>query len=437
MSEERGPILKLICDGELKTKDSTVIQLKFNLEWKLKEGLYAYLADVALINAISNKTTLNPCSFRGRITEGIGLKGPSEIWRTMINQYVFIKNASVSENGTVTVNSTVLTSDREFYFHDKKGRFEFHLVNFDFISPETEIDRSMSMNRNVLRINIEGNEFLLLKTTRKSKDELPLCKLIVLGSLEQNSEIEEQVDDLCHLISFMTGDYVDYYKFDYYEGDEMAPRYSSSKGTLSNAVIQNNQPLISELPPTDYRDFIENSFNNYKLLKDELELKYIVEYYTKIRREEYLEIKCLLCFILLECLADKAKEYYKKINDPIRNPNIGRFKSKLREIDFDEIKKLSDEAVSKLADALAIPYPPLPALIKHIMSRNNMQYEDKESELWGWRKDFVHKGLSTVSPSKTYQKRYLTLIHFIDRLILSILHYNGPYCNAKKRWERK
>lgn len=427
------------CKGEIKLKDGSSYPLKFRVCWKPDKSC-ELVADNPEDQVLSKiKEDPEHCAVIGEISEIRDHPQVLVFTKHMTYKHIYISKLGL-DGDRLIIPDEIVSSLRPFSFPPHTGVFVFYIANLEFNGTECLHYPEGRITSDMLRLNIAGSDYLFLKNTdnesRGSREVLP-CSLTVMAELEDKESVVNSVNDLCFLLSLAGGQLVDYSGYDYYDCNNKW-NYGYGKGLCKGALEKNGQPLISRLPSEDLRFFVENTFTRYLELKNELGLDYVIGYYTKIKREEYLEIECLLCYILLECLADKARGYFKKIGKPIPNDMLGIINKKISKFasKTEDFKKIPKESIRELAEEISDPNPPLPTVIRNLRKHFGVKLEEKDEELFAWRKEFVHKGISQVGPEETYRVRYKTLINFIDRLLLKILGYSGNYCDARKGYNR-
>jgi hypothetical protein len=437
-------LLRWDCEGEIKIENENPSQIKFTVEWE--SGKEARIRLTEPETNLLDKLKMRParCTIHGRILTMWAFNAMYlQLKKYCTCEHILIEEVKWEENAILSFANPIMNSFRPFSFSAGSGFFLFSIVNCDFQGTEWSHNPDGSGKSNVMRVMVEGKEFCFTEqpvSLGDKKESISFCTLKVDAELTEKERIVEYVTNLCDLLSFANGQYVDYTGWSYFNhGDENLVE-GQFKGSMESAMKKSHQPLISNLPPEDLRDFLEKSFPTYRSLKVGLGLNYLVGYFTKIRREEYLETKCLHCYILLECLADKARKYFIDLGKPVPNESIGiaygRIRRAQKASSNPELKAMSEVIAKELAGAIADPNPPLPTVIRHLRNHFGVKKDPMDETIFDWRKEFIHKGLSQVDPATTYNEIYLVLLNSIDRLILKILGHTGAYCDAKKRWER-
>jgi hypothetical protein len=142
-----------------------------------------------------------------------------------------------------------------------------------------------------------------------------------------------------------------------------------------------------------------------------------------MKSSDILEIKCILGYILLECLSSHAQKYYKKIRNPIEN-NRSIKKNKILE----EISKkynISDADLIKMKNEFINQFPSLQDSILRIQRDFKIINPSNINEIFRLRNKYIHRGIS-VKKGQNQTKFTYELMYFIDNLLLGILGYNGP-----------
>ena len=111
-------------------------------------------------------------------------------------------------------------------------------------------------------------------------------------------------------------------------------------------------------------------------------------------------------------------------------------KSKIKQLEkiLPKSNNLSRKTKAKIIEEFGYKFPTLPDSIKRLMDDSGMKYKKKEAEIWKLRKEFIHKGMYPKDTTNHVQI-YRNIIHFIDRLLLHILKYDGEFLNIAEGYK--
>lgn len=326
------------------------------------------------------------------------------------------------------VISNIIVSNRIQKLEESNDAIHFLLTNFDFIGCDKTVKPSGAWKLNRFSVNIDQLDYNFIqeinyKFIRKELKKNPnvcliTCRVVVNTHLSNREKVFNTISNLCDLLSFAKGTLITPWGEEHYkDGKKEKWIYSHFRATAFHYA----DGLIANLPPERIRDFLIATYPNYIKYKDSFGLLPVFTYYLSMKSEKILDLKCVLAFILLECLASHARDYFAIEETPVKNNIL----SKNKEILKRTLKnyEIPNETIEKLAEEVSYKNPTLPDVIWQIMKKFEMRYNVKENKIWGLRKCFIHKGMfpNRVDRIQTYRM----IVHFIDRLLLSILGYKG------------
>lgn len=221
--------------------------------------------------------------------------------------------------------------------------------------------------RDIIRFNCDGREFLFRQNLDaiSSKVRSPigtLCETTVVEVENVNpaelAEVLKTINAICWLLSFATQSRVVCYGHDYSDGTSLGYRQAVI------GVANHFRPVFDFHDSEIIKNYIEQTYPNYKQLVEKRKLYAIFEYlYQAERATQPTEIRLLLLFISLENLKDTyAKEmgfpfkkgFYRKPPTPRnKDGDTYKFKELLYQMfqsvqmskDLQKIKELRDEIV--------------------------------------------------------------------------------------------
>lgn len=304
----------------------------------------------------------------------------------------------------------------------------FLISNFFFSGPDNTFEPDGSWRANRFLVKIDGLDYNFIEygDQRKTKEFLRknpnqsaiTCEILVNTDLSNREKVLQTVDNLCALLSFAKGTSIVPICEQHFRGEEWL-----HTGTFGYHVGAYHAG--SSVIPEEVKDFIDKCYPQYIKYKDVMGLFPVINYYLLAKSVYVFDVRCLLFFILLECLSSHAKEYFESKGDSVDKTFVIQSEGKLKKF-FEERKiSISIEELKKLALSISYPEPSLPEVIRKIAVEFDFKYKEgfEKSEMWTWRKDFVHRGLFRDDDKIDRVLKYLTLEHFIDRLILTILGY--------------
>jgi hypothetical protein len=313
----------------------------------------------------------------------------------------------------------------------------FKITNLDFTGSEKTITPFGGWKLDHFTLSIKGyhievrqiDDFKEIVTALKKKQisSAQTTIITVTGKHEKQDEIRTIVNDICWLMSFAKGNSIVPFGELHVKGEKTVQEiYRSVR--VENFVSGDH--VIDDLPIDNLPKFIEQAYSNYILYKKELGLDVIFNYYELMKRNPIMDVRCVLGYILLECLSNNTQEYYTSKGTPIQNSLKKSKSAKLKKI-LDK-EKVNAKIIEQIASEFIYSQASLQDSINEIMKEFKMGYKKGEDELFKLRKEFIHKGRfpPNINPIQTYNK----LVHFIDRIILHILNYKGEYLDITQRY---
>lgn len=199
-----------------------------------------------------------------------------------------------------------------------------------------------------------------------------------------------------------------------------------SQGNLLSTVLKSVKTMpyhdadqlidIKNLAGCDLQVFLETCYPVYSTLKHDLGLDIVIEYYLQAKRAALLELRYLVGVVEIECLLSYIPSYFTR---------IGKWKKGSGVWDTLLSKILRRPGRRSLRRKMV-------ALLKHFQ----VPYTDSELRFIKVRNRIVHTGRfpQSANPHQTYDE----LIHFLDRVILRLLGYQGKhYLNRLNSFQRE
>lgn len=166
----------------------------------------------------------------------------------------------------------------------------------------------------------------------------------------------------------------------------------------------------------DLQTFLETTFKDYRRLKQDLGLAIVLEYYLQAKRAALLELKYLVAVVGVECLLTYVPSYFSK---------IGKWKLGSGSLDW-IVSKIRRRPGRRSLRRKMI------ALLEHF----SIPYEQSDLRFIKIRNALVHTGKLPRSVDRV--EAFDVLIHFIDRVLLRVLGYQGKfYLNRVNHFQRE
>lgn len=357
--------------------------------------------------------------------------------KVYIKRLILISRAGLKKGKSTPfkfkVFSPIIVSNENLKPTKDETEIHYYITNFDFIGCEKTIYPKGGWKLDHFSVNFEGFTFVIkqvekhkeiIEYLRKNRASAITAEIIVKADLKEKDKLYGIVTEICELLSFATGNSV----VPITEKHFSAGKFVWSQTTSMRVEdFRGGDHLIPHLPPEAIREFTIKAYPQYKEMKQKLGLNIIFNYHLLMKSNPIMDVRCLLGFILLECLSNHAQEFYIKEGRPIEN-SIKKSKVKQLEKILPKSNNLSNKTKAKIIEEFGYKFPTLPDSIKRLMDDNGMKYKNEEVEIWKLRKEFIHKGMYPKDTTNHVQI-YRNLVHFIDRLLLHILKYDGEFLN--------
>lgn len=326
---------------------------------------------------------------------------------------------------------------------------QFDLMNFLFIGNETKVEtrgKGKKSSRSILQLVFDDFSCRIEQT----KDYSTITQLLkrqggvfktstIIVEIDKSDDYEgsfEKVRKLCQLLSVARSTFINWGSCRIFDTkDEVV--YEFHGQAQSRNYHGNN--LIKDLPKETVK-FLNTAWNEYDRYKELLDLKRVLYGYIDTFQNSYIETRCLNIAALTESVCSRWAIHEERdlfINEV-------EFQNQLPELK-DEIEKVLNKVFTDLKD----PYRqimlnkvkgfnrrPLDWKLKRLRKAFSCPINDKEiSRFVDLRDSLAH---SSLFPEKTDNvNAFLFMRHFIDKIILRVLGYEGDYFNMEIRKEMK
>jgi len=354
-----------------------------------------------------------------------------------IDKIILINPINLKKNKSTPIKfkvfSPIIVSNESLKPIKGKTEIHYYITNFEFMGCEKTIYPKGGWSLDHFSFSLEGHTFNIkqvenykevIEYLKKTKTKSITAEIIVKADLKDKDKLYTIITNICDILSFATGNSIVPIKEEHLSNGKFV--WSQTTSMIVDDFKSGNK-LIPHIPFEVMREFTIKAYPNYTKLKEDLGLNILLNYYLLMKSSPILDVKCLLGFILLECLSNHAQEFYAKNGKPIENSIK---KSRIRQLNkiLPKSNNLSKKTKDKIIEEFVYSFPSLQDSIKRIMNEFGMKYKKKEAEIWKLRKGFIHKGMYPKN-TKNHIQIYRTIVHFIDRLILYILNYDGEFLN--------
>ncbi len=340
-----------------------------------------------------------------------------------IDRIILISTGGLRKGKSIPIKfkvfSPIVVSNESLKPVKGKTEIRYYITNFELLDY-----LSVSLDGYTFNIKQIKNYEKIIEQLKKNKISSITAEIIVKADLNDKDKIYLIISNICELLSFATGNYV----VPITEEHLSNGKFVWSKTTSMRVDnFRSGDQLIPHLPLEAIMEFVIKTYPNYTKLKNELGLNVVFDYYLLMKSNPVLDVRCLLGFVLLECLSNYAQGLYSKIGKPIENNMKKGMINKLDKI-LPKSNNLSKKTKDKIIEEFTNQFPSLPDSIQRLMKDFGMRYKKKEADIWKLRKEFVHKGMFPKNTTNHFQ-HYSNIVHFIDRLLLHILNYDDEFMN--------
>lgn len=284
-------------------------------------------------------------------------------------------------------------------------------------------------------------DFCVLKERSRilRKPHLTARLELAISGEEELSMAEEDVDDVCALLSVAQGCAVNWVKYDVLTADEeVCYQVFGSRKTAPYCPLR---IVDSNIP-----EYLENTYPIYAERRDRWHLdRGIVAAYLEGKDEtDYLDTRAAKLALGLEMMVDRICEAEGFDGWILEQDTFDEIEEALKNAIRCEIDSATQRA--KLYEHLrGINRASFREKIDFLLTQIDAEYEEEEVRRFiKYRNCLIHRGRFYCSLPKERQSgnmalhspsdEYFFMVEFMDRLLLRIVGYAGKYVDASERW---
>jgi len=422
-------------NGIAKFSDGTESQARFVLAQRIDAQL--------LFSADINRSAW---TFSTSMLEVIGLSGVLSDGRVVSVQGIFLKENKVLAQGKIR-----LIGYSSYWTLGEPGfsgttPISFELVNFRFLGTETELfiegttQRStlslmtLNLGRRDIKLRWVSNYDQVVASLRAQRDVQVTCTATT--TITNPHEIEvvvSAIDTLCDVMSVARGTLVSWTSFDVKTPENELP-YSRYRNSVTRRFA--GSELIPDSDRHHTKSFLEKGFSRCQELEPDFQIRKIARAFIETRDGPFLESRSLLIGVLAEYLSSVR----------------ARLDNRIYFLSNESFESGWDSFKGDVKSTLTSTYPEiaekhLPAMLSNVKGLNRRPFSWKLNDFAKWldlkyepgeverfvevRNKLAHEGRfpETGTPTEHYQR----IQHFIDRLMLRLFDYHGPYYDFEHR----
>jgi hypothetical protein len=322
----------------------------------------------------------------------------------------------------------------------------FELVNFRFLGTESEFFVDGSQQRRTLSLMtlklgdrdvglrwIAGYDQVLATLQAQHGVQVTCTATTVLENPSEIDTVVSVIDTLCDVVSVARGTLVSWTSFDVYNSESQV-LYSSYRNSVTRRF--SGTELIVHNDGQNTRLFIERGFMRCQELEPDFSIRSVARAFTETRDGPFINSRSLLMGVLVEHLASVR----------------ARVDNRLYFLDKEIFDSQWDLFKAQVKTALTATYPDtakehLPAMLSNIKGLNrrpftwkindfakrvDLKFERGEVERFVQTRNLLaHE--SRFPENETPAQHYLRMQHFMDRVMLRLFDYHGPYYDIEHK----
>lgn len=274
----------------------------------------------------------------------------------------------------------------------------------------------------------------VVNNLKRSKGIDVSCTAVIqIDSVESVEAVKKIMNNLCYLLTLAKGCKINWIFYDiFFENTCIFSRHEE-RITKSFCTLQ----LIATEPCEDLEFFIHKTYNEFISVRKVFEMDKAIDQYTDAKIEsDYLEFRALKLAVTMEhikcCFLRNENREYIIDNDKFKS-NKSRILPEIKSVLRSEF---SDEEPAKIdimtSHAQGINNYPFGRALSDLFKKFGMHVNSEEkSKYLELRNNLVHR-VSFTAGSETYWLQYCFLMTFIGKILLSIIGYDGYFCDWTK-----
>lgn len=424
-------------EGKLHFSNDKKLDVTFEIAKRGEEKLFFN----AICDGMDAFSTIELFEFGETIT----LTGYDSKGRQVEATELLIKDTKTNNNGNSTINGYVRKCEIGQKIFDKGYEAHFHLINFLFEGNETKVEKTekgtkysspiLQLTFPEFQCRIEKVEdFKIIKELLKRQGGvLKTSFLKVDADTHDDFEfIHEKVRKLCQLLSVARSTFIIWSSCQIInpEGESV---YELHGNAITRSYHGNN---LINIFPKQTLNFLDSSWTAYDQYGEIFQLKRFLNGYFDTYVDSFIESRSLSIAVLVDFLCSSwalKEERHVFLDEKVFKKNLSKLEkgiSTLLEILFDNLKDSYKKAMlSKIVD---FNNRPLDWKLKRFRKAFNCPILEKEIKRFiKIRNSLAHRSLFPEDVDST--EAYLFMRHFLDRLVLSVMGYEGEYFDMESR----
>jgi hypothetical protein len=325
-----------------------------------------------------------------------------------------------------------------------KTKLIFPLMNFEFLGTEAIEVEPRKQTLALLPLSVANTTVLI----RKHKDydsrikhlhsyggSAITCQAeIELESPDDLQDAQDIIDNVCRLLSIASGTVVMWPYFEVIDADGTWLCTFHRGSVIRNFVTWS---LIDPRQLSDVKVFVESTYDRFVELQSTHRMIQVVHAFTETRANNFLEARALTVVSIVDYLVGIcAKDLGEDALVPLATFEKGKdiykdLVTKAVETAYPDLKKEIKEILVDRSQANWLSYR---RGLKLFRKQYHVPISPDEIERFVKSRNSITHNASFVSEDIT--REYFSMVHLLDRMLLALLGYRGPYINCIT-WERE
>ncbi|MEX1013890.1 MAG: hypothetical protein WDZ80_01900, partial [Candidatus Paceibacterota bacterium] len=245
----------------------------------------------------------------------------------------------------------------------------------------------------------------------------------------------KKVRKLCQLLSVARSTFINWGSCKIND-DEGAVIYEIHGNALTRPFHGNR--LINDLPEDTVR-FLKSAWKAYDKFEKIFDMKRFLYGYADTYMNSFIETRSLNIAVLTDNISSRwaiREGRMKFIDEEVFNKHLSKLNNGVRALLNAEFENIKDHYLpAMLSKVPGFNRRPLDWKLKRIRKAFNCPISDGEIQHFIYIRDsLAHTSLFPDDVNS--KKAFLFMRHFLDRIVLSVLHYSGKYFDMESRTEK-
>ncbi|MCK4307496.1 hypothetical protein KAW50_04635 [candidate division WOR-3 bacterium] len=326
------------------------------------------------------------------------LAGPRVAWSVYIG---------VEESSTGEIKNKIKNSKIEL---NEDFPFEIEVFPYDFYD-ETPAPENYKLKTNVLALHFK---------TEKSVEQLSNEDFV--------AEAEKVADDLTLLVSFLSKQWVTWYRYELYTNDSIKTYVKRTNRKCSTKELHWDDILVER---EKSREFLKDGFSNLrKLRSDKFDLFMPIIYFMIANEIKYVVEQFTMLFLSLEKIKDM---FALKEENSLKNlPDFKELKESISDIIDDKVgdPKVREKIQKKIPE---LNRPPLKFILDSLFSKYDVDWKDiypsgTPDYTFIKTRNYLFHSSKKIDGDPLIKETYRLQV-IVERLLLSILDWKDFSCS--------